>query len=50
MFIDYSSSEVIDNEEISENLDDALETAMRVMNRLFTKIRMIRVLTSLVER
>ena len=43
-------SEVIDNEEISEKLDDALETAMRVMIRLFTKIRMIRVLTSSVER
>ena len=38
---------IIDNEEISENLNDALETAMRVINRLFTKIR---VLTSLVDR
>ena len=27
----------MDNEEISEKLDDALETAMRVMNRLFTQ-------------
>ena len=35
-------SEVIDNEEtkvISEKLDATLETAMRVMNRLFTKYR-----------
>ena len=33
-------SEVIDNEEtkgIREKLDDTLETAMRIMNRLFTK-------------
>ena len=31
---------IIDNEEISENLNDALETAMRVINRLFTKIKL----------
>ena len=42
-------SEVIDNEEISEKLDDALQTAMRDNYWLFTNIRMIRVLTSLVE-